>query len=161
MAKFKHWIMNFQAFTRALLLVRRLFVRLFMLVCWFMPIKKNKVIIMNFRGKGFGDNGKPIALKLMELFPEIDIVWATKDGPEKSLPKGIRSVPYNSLRFYREMATAGVWLNNFRMSKEIIKRKGQFYIQLWHGGVPLLCVGNTRSGSLGVSVVSGLYLRGT
>ena len=129
--------MNFQAFTRALLLVRRLFVRLFMLVCWFMPIKKNKVIIMNFRGKGFGDNGKPIALKLMELFPEIDIVWATKDGSEKSLPKGIRSVPYNSLRFYREMATAGVWLNNFRMSKEIIKRKGQFYIQLWHGGVPL------------------------
>lgn len=92
---------------------------------------------MNFRGKGFGDNGKPIALKLVELFPEIDIVWATKDGSENSLPEGIRGVPYNSLKFYAEMATAGVWINNFRMSKEIIKRKGQFYVQVWHGGVPL------------------------
>lgn len=108
-----------------------------MFLCWSQPVKKNKVVIMSYWGKGFGDNGKPIALKLMEMYPDIDIVWATKDGSEKTLPDGIRGVTYNSLKFYKEMATAGVWLNNCRISKEIIKRKGQFYIQLWHGGVPL------------------------
>jgi CDP-glycerol glycerophosphotransferase len=108
-----------------------------MFLCWLKPVKPNKVIIMSYWGKGFGDNGKPIALKLMELYPEIDIVWATNGSTEGSLPEGIRGVKYNSLKFYIEMATAGVWLNNCRMSKEIIKRKGQFYIQLWHGGVPL------------------------
>lgn len=136
-AKIKHMLMKFQSFTRCLLLIRRVFVRCLMFLCWVKPVKSNKVIIMSYWGKGFGDNGKPIALKLLELYPEIDIVWATNGSSENSLPEGIRGVKYNSLKFYIEMATAGVWINNCRMSKEIIKRKGQFYIQVWHGGVPL------------------------
>lgn len=137
MEKIKGILLKFTGLVRLLLLIRRFFVRCFMLLCRVRPIEKNKVVFINYSGRGFGDNGKPVALKLKELYPDIDIVWATKGGTESTLPEGIRSVTYHTPAFYREMATAGVWLNNCRMSAEIIKRKGQFYIQLWHGGVPL------------------------
>ncbi len=137
MEKIKNLLKKNKGLVRFLLLVRRFCVRIWMHICWRKPIEKNKVVFLNYYGRGFGDNGKPVALKLREKYPDADIVWATKNGSEKSLPQGIRSVEYQSLAFYKEMATAGVWLNNCRISAEILKRKGQFYIQLWHGGVPL------------------------
>ncbi len=137
MEKLKNIIKKNKELTRMILLVKRVIVRVIMLLCRVKPVDKKKVIFINFSGRGFGDNGKAVALKLREKYPGADILWATKNGSEKSLPEGIRSITYQSLSFYKEMATAGVWVNNCRMSAEIIKRKGQFYVQLWHGGVPL------------------------
>ncbi len=137
MDKIKRILLKNKMLTRVLILIKRVCVRLWMKLCQRKPLEKNKVVFINFSGRGFGDNGKPVALKLLEKCPDADIVWATKNGTEKTLPEGIRSVTYQSLAFYKEMATASVWVNNCRMSAEIIKRKGQFYIQLWHGGIPL------------------------
>lgn len=137
MEKIKEKLLKHKGLTRFLLLVRRFLVRIYIRFCWLKPIDKKKIVFLNYYGRGFGDNGKPVVLKIQELYPEADIVWATKPGFEKSLPEGVRSVPYNSLAFYKELATAGAWLNNCRMSAEVIKRKGQFYVQLWHGGIPL------------------------
>lgn len=137
MEKLKNIIKKNKELTRMILLVKRVIVRVIMLLCRIKPVDKNKVMFINFSGRGFGDNGKAVALKLMEKYPGADIVWATKNGSENSLPQGIRGVTYQSPAFYKETATAGVWVNNCRMSAEIIKRKGQFYVQLWHGGVPL------------------------
>lgn len=137
MDRIKRILLKNKRLTRTALLVKRMVVRVIMHALSVKPIEKNKAVFINFSGRGFGDNPKAVALSLKEMYPGIDIVWATKEGSEKSLPEGIRSVPYQSLSFYKEMATAGVWVNNCRMNAEIIKRKGQLYIQLWHGGVPL------------------------
>ncbi len=137
MEKIKRILLKNKKITRIAVLVKRYCVRLIMLCFRVKPLQKNKVVFISFSGRGFGDNGKGVALKLKEMYPDADIVWATKDGSEKSLPDGIRSVAYQSPGFYKEMATATVWLNNCRMNSEIIKRRGQYYIQLWHGGVPL------------------------
>lgn len=137
MGRLKSIIKKNKLLTRVLLLVKRVIVRMWMHICYKKPVEKNKVVFINFSGRGFGDNGKAVALKLMEADCDLDIVWATKNGAEKSLPDNIRSVPYQSLAFYKEMATASVWVNNCRMSAEIIKREGQYYVQLWHGGLPL------------------------
>ena len=137
MEKLKNIIKKNKALTRIVILVKRVIVRMLMLFLRTKPVERKKVVFINFSGSGFGDNCKAVALKLIEKYPEADIVWATANGSEKSLPEGIRGVQYQSLSYYKEMATAGVWVNNCRMNAEIIKRKGQFYIQLWHGGVPL------------------------
>ncbi|MGZ1333968.1 CDP-glycerol glycerophosphotransferase family protein, partial [Lactobacillus delbrueckii subsp. bulgaricus] len=47
----------------------------------------------------------------------------------------MRVVKYNTLRYLYEMATARVWVDNTRKQPHIVKRKGQFYIQTWHGGI--------------------------
>lgn len=122
---------------RNMVLIKRIIIRSFLLVSRLKPIDKNKVIFTNFTGRGFGDNPKAVAEKLHELYPDADIVWTVKGQAEKTLPEYIRSIPYDSLTYYKEMATAGVWVNNCRISAAMIKRKGQLYVQLWHGGVPL------------------------
>ena len=51
------------------------------------------------------------------------------------LPAGVRRVKYESFKCLYELVTAKVWLDNSRKKFVPIKRKKQFYIQMWHGGV--------------------------
>lgn len=112
-------------------------IRAFMYLCRIFKIDRNKVAIVSYYGKGFGDNGKGIALQLMEKNPKLDIVWLVSDMENAAVPAPMRCVGYRSLRGYWELATAAVWIDNSRKSLGIIKRKGQYYIQTWHGMVAL------------------------
>lgn len=98
------------------------------------PIQKNKIAIVNFGGNGFGDNGKYIALALLKKSPRYDIVWLCNNSNEK-FPKGIRRVNYRWLRSIYEQVTAKVWIDNARKPSYVCKRKGQYYIMTWHGGI--------------------------
>lgn len=98
------------------------------------PIQKNKIAIVNFGGNGFGDNGKYIALALLKKSPRYDIVWLCNNSNEK-FPKGIRRVNYRWLRSIYEQVTAKVWIDNARKPEYVCKRKGQYYIMTWHGGI--------------------------
>ncbi|HHX70062.1 MAG TPA: hypothetical protein GX708_18690, partial [Gallicola sp.] len=39
------------------------------------PVKSNKIVIVNYEGKGFGDNGKYIAQELLKNSDKYEIVW--------------------------------------------------------------------------------------
>lgn len=114
-------------------LIRRNLARLWMLLNWLFPIDPKLVVIVSYFGGGFGDNGKAVALKLLEKCPEMKIYWAVSAENEKSIPEKIHVVRYRSLKYYRLMARAGIWIDNSRKSRDVIKRKGQFYMQTWHG----------------------------
>lgn len=116
---------------------KRKLIGLFMHICRVFPVNKNKVVIMNYYGRGFGDNGKAIAKNLMEKNPKVDIVWIARAEERNSIPSDIRFVEYCSIKYYWEMATAGVWIDNCRKGSEVIKRNNQYYIQTWHGMVAL------------------------
>ena len=103
--------------------------------CRVFPIQNNRVLLMSFCGKGYGGNCKAITEALLVNRPDLDIVWAVNPEFIKTLPNGVRHVKYNSLRYLYELATAKVWVDDYRKSRAIIKRKGQFYIQTWHGGI--------------------------
>lgn len=100
------------------------------------PIKNNKILICNNYGKGYGDNPKYICNELIKKSRKFDIVWALTDITDE-MPEGIRKVKYKSFLFFYEMATAKVWIDNYRKYQYMKKRKGQFYIQTWHGDVGL------------------------
>lgn len=101
-------------------------------VCGLLPIKKNKIVASSFYGKGYSDNPKAIFEELRRRGEDLDLVWVTKPGQEDSLPDGVRPVRYGSLRRIYELCTAKVWIDNCRKGA-MKKRKGQFYLQTWHG----------------------------
>ncbi len=111
----------------------------FSILFFLIPIKENKIVVCNYYGKGYGDNGKYIVEKIIKKGLDYDIVWLlNKDLMKKnSLPTQVRAVKYGSLRGLYELATAKVWIDNCRKTFYPLKRKGQFYIQTWHGGIAL------------------------
>lgn len=101
------------------------------------PIKKNKIVISNFYGRGFGDNGKYIAKELLSQSVDYDIVWLT-DKRDDEMPDVIRISKYLargsfSIKTIYEEVTAKIWIDNCRKEPWVRKRKKQYYIQTWHG----------------------------
>jgi CDP-glycerol glycerophosphotransferase len=113
---------------------RAIIVALFYLLRIF-PVKKNKVVATAFGGLRFGDNPKSMLEALYELYPEVEIVWVRKRGRNYELPQWIRPVYTWTFRWLYEYATAGIWINNCITPDYIHKRKGQLYIETWHGGL--------------------------
>ncbi|MDD1401139.1 CDP-glycerol glycerophosphotransferase family protein [Limosilactobacillus reuteri] len=101
-----------------------------------LKIKNKKIIVDNFFGRGFGDNPKYIVEKLLAIDPKLDIVWLVNDSTDNKLfPHNVRLVNYWSLRSAYELATAHVWIDNVKNNYKGVKRKKQFYLQTWHGGI--------------------------
>lgn len=100
-------------------------------------IKKNKIICSNFYGNGYGDSPKYICEELLKNKKKYDIVWIVKKNIKKEFPEGIRTVNINTLKYIYELSTAKIWIFNCRKNRAVKKRKNQYYIQTWHGGIAL------------------------
>ncbi|MGE5403314.1 MAG: CDP-glycerol glycerophosphotransferase family protein, partial [Candidatus Saccharibacteria bacterium] len=98
-------------------------------------IDPNKIVFCNFYGGGYGGNPKYIAEELFRQGIKCDMVWLLRDElmDSNELPSWIRPVRYDSIRAVYEMVTARVWIDNSRKDYYIKKRRGQYYIQTWHG----------------------------
>lgn len=104
-----------------------------------LPIKKNKVLMLSYYGKGYDCNPKYLTeylLKHQEEYPW-DIVWVFNDIKKHAHLKGIRKVRMMSWKYFYERCTAKVIITNYRMTKDFNKRKNQYYIQTWHSSLRL------------------------
>lgn len=99
------------------------------------PVKKNKVLACVSGGRRYDDNQKFIMEELHKLIPDLDIVWVKDPKYEYELPEWIRPVKWRSWRWLYEYATARIWTNNCGELDYIVKRKGQLYVETWHGGL--------------------------
>ena len=97
-------------------------------------IQNNKIIMNNFNGKGYGDSPKYIAEQLLNS-NIYKLYWGVKDKNKGDFPNGIIPVKMYSLSWFYHMATAKIWISNLRYSVFVKKRKNQYYIQTWHGGL--------------------------
>lgn len=120
------------------------------LFCRIRPVRRGKIVFNNFHGKGFGDHQKYIAMELMRRKIPAELVWLAED-PEvvsRDLPPGIRIVRYSPLAAIREMSTAQFWCSNQSFDKFILwglaKRRGQTYIQTFHGSLGIKRIGQDR-----------------
>lgn len=100
------------------------------------PITPNKIVVDHFLGKGYGGNPKYLVEQLRAV-NHYDIVWLSKGEKRDSFPEDIRVIPYGSLRAMFEMSTARVWIDDVRNARKPFKRRGQVYLQTWHGSVAL------------------------
>lgn len=97
-----------------------------------LPIKRNKIIFDNFAGNGYADNPKYIADEFLRRNLNYDLVWLLNDM-NQYVPDGIRKVKFGSIKSLYEYATAKVIVDNIRNAHLMKKKKGQLYLQTWHG----------------------------
>jgi CDP-glycerol glycerophosphotransferase len=109
-------------------------------------IQPNKLFVMTFDNR-YSCNPRYIVEELLARQADLDIVWAVSPrsrGTEGTFPPQVRQVPKLSWAMYREMVTAGIWLDNalncvwYGMPK---KRKGQVLINTWHGSLGIKRLG--------------------
>ncbi|MCY1689909.1 CDP-glycerol glycerophosphotransferase family protein [Exiguobacterium sp. SL14] len=102
------------------------------------PIERNKIVITNYYGKGYGDNAKYILQELIKMDKKVDVVWLVNDlNYSDSMPPYIRLVKYGSIKSLYELSTSKIWIDNSRKSLYSLKKKKQIYIQTWHGSISL------------------------
>ena len=99
------------------------------------PIKKNKVLACVSAGSRYDDNQKYIMEELHKLIPDLDIVWVKDPKYEYELPAWIRPVKWRSWQWLYEYITAKIWNSNVIVPDYFVKRKGQLYVETWHGGL--------------------------
>ncbi len=121
---------------------------------WIHPIQKNKIVITSYFGKGYGDNGKYIVEELLRdgKKGEYDIVWVVSDM-NAQMPDGVRKVLTRTNQAIYEEATAKIWIDNARKSECVRKRKGQYYIQAWHGDIAFKKIENDAYSALSANYV--------
>lgn len=98
-------------------------------------IDRKKAVFKSFRGIGCGDNPRAVYDEMRRVRPDYKYIWITQDLSD-SVP-GAKMVKHGSIREIFELATARLWVDNKRKGCWASKRKGQLYIQTWHGGVCL------------------------
>lgn len=101
-----------------------------------LPIESNKVLFSNYDGKGYGGNCKYIAEELIRGHYPVKLVWAVSDSGVRDMPEGIKRVVIGTPVYYKELFTAGVYITNTVHDLYEYKRKGQFFINTWHGYGP-------------------------
>lgn len=111
------------------------------LVMRIFPIKQNKIVFCSVRGRRYGDNPMYISEELENRKKNYEIVWLLKENVSEEIPKTIRRVNYNIFREAYELATAKVWVDSNLKYTGILKRKGQLYVQTWHGSYGLKKIG--------------------
>lgn len=101
-----------------------------------LPIKKNRIVMSNLLGKGYGDNPKYIAEELLSRKDiDLEIIWLVKGKYYDDIPSKIKQVKRGTLKELYYLSTAKIWVDNSRKHIGVTKRKNQFYIQTWHGGL--------------------------
>ncbi|MFV0342348.1 MAG: CDP-glycerol glycerophosphotransferase family protein [Anaerocolumna sp.] len=115
------------------------------------PINKKRVVICNVWG--FGDNAKYVTEELAKDKRDIQLIFVTNQPHNAHAPSNVLVVRTNSIKAIYYLATARVWLDNNRKERYILKRKGQYYIQTWHGGIALKKIERDYEEALGTAYV--------
>ncbi|WP_086246135.1 CDP-glycerol glycerophosphotransferase family protein [Campylobacter devanensis] len=106
-----------------------------------LPIDKNKIVFLQFNGKGYGCNPKYIAEEILKRNLNYDLVWLLKKNENSDdIPEKIRIVDYSTKEGMRELCTARIIIENVRTVNDLLRRgwkkkDEQIYIQTWHGSL--------------------------
>ena len=114
------------------------------MLCRIFPINENRIAVCTFEGRsGFCCNPKYIVQELHKRNTEYEFIWFV-DDMEKEFPPYIKKVtntPWNRAYW---LSTSKVWIDNYRKTYGTLKRKGQLYINTWHGTLCIKPIGKYR-----------------
>lgn len=115
-------------------------------VLWIYPVDTKKIIFKSFRGQNCGDNPGAIFQELKKRRPDLHYYWVMRDT--STVIPGASVIRNGSIAELFHLATAKVWVDNKRKGMWCTKRKKQYYIQTWHGGISVKKVEADARGAL-------------
>ncbi len=147
--------------------VYRAYTRLYGL---FHPMEK-KILFSSFSGRQYSDNPRAVCEKMHQLYPDYRLVWRlrSEEDPYSLVPDYVEKKKMEGrFSFYQELATSCCYVTNEGITSTFAKRKGQFFVQTWHGDRPFKKVlydvpgyGNKKSGILIDDKVTDLCVAGS
>ncbi|SKB66238.1 CDP-glycerol glycerophosphotransferase [Lachnospiraceae bacterium] len=112
--------------------------------CRIFPIKKNRITVVTFEGRGgFCCNPKYIIEEMHRRNPDLEIYWLVNDM-SKQFPSYIKKREETLWNRAYYLSTSKLWIDNYRKPLGTLKRKGQYYINTWHAGLGLKNIGMWR-----------------
>ena len=97
-----------------------------------------------FEGKGgVGCNPRYIVEELHKRSSKYEFVWFVNDMG-KDFPPYVRKVPNTLWSRAFWLSTSKIWIDNYRKPYGTCKRKGQYYINTWHGTIGFKSMGLWR-----------------
>lgn len=102
-----------------------------------LPVKSNRIILENSLAHNYADNIKPVAERLVNLYPgkfEIYISVTDLDKNACLINKGIIPIRFHSFKYYYIAMTSAFFITNSGGYSYIPLRKKQYVINTWHGG---------------------------
>lgn len=105
----------------------------------FIQINNNKVVFFQCNHR-YACNSKYITKKLHELSPNIKIIWCINKEfcNRNKYPEYVNLVKRYSWKAFKEIMSSKIIIDNGHIYQEgayIPKKKGQIYIQVWHGSL--------------------------
>ena len=101
----------------------------------FRPLEK-KVVFESYKGASYSDNPRAVSEKMHELYPDYKLVWALPKDYDRAVnyvPDYVEAYPAESAKYRKEKATAIAYVRNEVTMDDQYKKKGQLFIQTWHG----------------------------
>lgn len=122
--------------------MQKFIISIFCIIFKIMPISPQKIVVVNYNGKGYGDNIKYIVKELLKAEKKLDIVWLiSNENKVDEIPSNVRCIKNESIKALFELSTAKIWIDNTIKRFKPFKRKKQIYIQTWHAGLGMKKVG--------------------
>ena len=114
--------------------LRRLALLGYAIMARILPLSKDVVVFESNVGRNYSGNAKAIYEEMVKqgLDRQYRIVWSVENVKE-AIPGRVIKVRRTRLKYLYYMAVAKVWVSDSRMPKWPKKRKGNTYIQTWHG----------------------------
>ncbi len=100
-------------------------------------VNPKMIVFDSFMGRQYSDSPKAIYEYMLnkQEYEGYRFVWVAKKGEKRYFPKNNRTkiVEYNSNAYKKVYAEAKYWISNSRLPEYLSKKRGQVYIQTWHG----------------------------
>ena len=104
------------------------------IVTCFIPLCKDKFFCISMLGNSYGDNVKYLSDYIHSHQQNAEIIWAFSTDFIKNVECPHISVELYSFKYYYHILTSKYILSNARLNQRMLhKRKGQVYLQTWHG----------------------------
>ena len=116
---------------------KKILMRTLMLPLRLLPLRRNRVVLLNALARNYGDNPKSVAEYLIDQYPgKLQIIIPVKDPAAYGhlAEKGLTVVKYNSVKYFYYAMTCQVFLTNSGGFSYLPMRKKQYIINTWHGG---------------------------
>ncbi len=97
-----------------------------------LPLRANTVVFESHLGKQYSDSPKYLYEKMVSMGLPHRMVWSYQRKVTR-FPDGVIKVKRDSWRYYYELARAGHIIDNQGFPPVVLRRRGQRYVQTWHG----------------------------